>query len=268
MGYWEDRQATTQDKLTQKNVKQVEAQMRKYYASTMEKILGQFEKTYNKVFSSIEDGREPTPADLYKLDTYWQQQAQLTDELIKLGDKQAALLSKRFTEQYIAIYEALAIPGEATFNTIDKALATEMINQVWCADGETWKARIWKNTNKLKQELNQGLIDCLVAGRKTTDLKKVLQERFGVSYSRADTLVRTEMAHIQTQAAAKRYEDAGLEKYRIRGNEDDTCGTNHSGGRDCHDEDGNTYFYREMKVGVNAPPFHPNCRCCIIPVVD
>lgn len=258
MGYWEDRFSATQDKLTQKNVKQVEAQMRKYYASTMEKILGLFELTYNKVFSSIAEGKEPTPADLYKLDTYWQQQSQLTEELTKLGDKQAALLSKKFMEQYQGIYEAIAIPGETTFNTVDKAMAAEMINQIWCADGVSWSQRVWKNTSKLQQELNDTMIECLLAGRKPTELKKLLQERFNVSYSRADALVRTEMAHIQTQAAKQRYVDAGVTEVMVWASPDE---------RRC-DVCGKLHKKRYPANGKMPIPAHTNCRCCVIPIVE
>ena len=81
MGYWEERQAKTQAKLTAKTIKETEEQLKKYYRSSMERIIGQFEQTYNKVLLSIEDGREPTPADLYKLDSYWKMQGQLKNEL-------------------------------------------------------------------------------------------------------------------------------------------------------------------------------------------
>ena len=265
MGYWQNREAKAQEKLTKQSIKKVEAQLARYYASTMKKILGDFEKVYLKIFQDIKEGETPSPANLYKLDTYWQMQAQLTAELRNLGEKQAALLGANFTKHFQTIYKSLSLESEKMFATIDKTVAKEMINQIWCADGIAWSQRIWNNTAKLKQELNQGLIDCLVAGRKTSELKRVLQNRFGVSYSRANTLVRTEMAHIQTQAAAKRYQDMGIEKYQIRGNEEDTCGGH---AIDCHEMDGKEFYYREMKVGVNAPPFHPNCRCCIVPVVD
>lgn len=256
--YWEDRFLKTQDRLTQKNIKDVEAQMSRYYASTMEKILGQFEKTYLKVFSRISDDKEPTPADLYKLDTYWQMNAQLRKELERLGNKQAVLLSKNFEKQFIAIYESLAIPGEATFNSIDTAVANQMINQIWCADGKSWSERIWKNTELLQQELNDELINCLVAGKQTTELKENLQERFGVSYSRADALVRTEMAHIQTQAAQQRYIDAGITKVKVWASEDerrcDVCGKLHE----------KVY----SALGKMPIPAHPRCRCCVVPVID
>lgn len=265
MNYWAERLVKSQEKMTNKNVRQTEKQLRNYYRRTMKDVLGQFESTYNKLLSTIEDGKTPTPADLYKLDTYWQMQGQLRRELQALGDKQYVLLSKNFELHFFDIYYSFAIPGEEAFNTISTEGAKQMLAAIWCADGKTWSQRIWENIERLQETLNEGLIECVITGKKPTELKKQLQERFGVSYSRADTLVRTEMAHIQTQAAKQRYEDYGLKEYEILGNDDDTCG-NHS--VDCHEMDGKRFLYSEMTPGKNAPPFHPNCKCCIVPVVN
>lgn len=231
----------------------------------MKKVLDDFENTYNKLLLSIDEGKEPTPADLYKLDKYWQTQARLRKELTALGDKQLSLLSKQFEINFFEVYYSFAIPSSDAFTSISVEAALGMINQVWAADGKAWSSRVWENINRLQETLNEGLIDCVVAGRKTTELKNILQERFGVSYSRANTLVRTEMAHIQTMAAQQRYKDYGLSEYEILGNDDDSCG-NH--GVDCHALNGKRFSYAEMKIGKNAPPFHPNCKCCIVPVID
>ena len=118
--YWAERTAKTQERLTSKSIKDTEKQLKKYYKSSMEKILGQFEEVYLKLFLSISEGREPTPADLYKLDKYWQLQGQLKVELQKLGDKQAALMSKKFEDQYINIYNALALQDSGMFNEVDR----------------------------------------------------------------------------------------------------------------------------------------------------
>lgn len=265
MSYWAERQALAQDKLTSKNVKKTEAQLKKYYQRTMKSVLDEFEQTYNKLLLDIGEGRKPTPADLYKLDKYWQMQGQLRKELQALGDRTYVLLSKNFEVNFFEVYYSFAIPGSEAFTTISVEAAQQMLNQIWCADGKSWSQRIWENTARLQETLNEGLIDCVVSGKKPSELRKVLQERFGVSYSRADTLIRTEMAHIQTQAAKQRYEDYGLTEYEILGNDDDSCG-NH--GVDCHELNGKRFKYAEMVVGKNAPPFHPNCKCCIVPVVD
>lgn len=266
--YWAKRQAKTQDRLTQKNIVQTEKQLAKYYASTMEKIVGEFVKTYEKIFNNTIEGKEITPADLYKLDKYWQMQTQLEAELQKLGQKQSVLFLKKFQEQYKEVYESLKIMGidsTSFFNPLDKQNIEQMIQQIWCADNKSWSDRIWVNMGKLKQTLNEELVACVVAGKSPRELKQMLQHRFNVSYSQANTIVRTEMAHIQTQAAQQRYKDYGLQYYEILGNDDDTC---HNHSVDCHKMDGKRFLLNAMQSGVNAPPFHPNCRCCIVPVVE
>lgn len=265
MGYWEQRQAEIQDRLTRKKVKDVEKQLTKYYGAAAKQVIEDFENTYNKLLATIEDGREPTPADLYKLDKYWQSQSQLRKILTDLGEKQISLLTKEFELHFFEVYYSFALPSAEAFSTIDAEGARRMINSIWLADGKHFSQRVWGNTEKLLETLNDQLVHTVVAGKKTTELKHMVMERFNVSYSRADTLVRTELAHVQTVAAKQRYQDYGIQKYRILGNDDDSCG-NH--GVDCHQMDGKEFYFAEMVEGKNAPPFHPNCRCSIIPVVE
>ena len=257
-GYWEDREATAQTKLTNRSVKATEKQLQKYFNKTLEKTLDNFEKVYLKIFHSIQEGKEVTPADLYKLDKYWELQGQLKKELEKLGDKQVDLLTQRFTEHYEMIYKSLAIKGEPFFNTLNEAGARQMINSIWCADGKSWSERVWTNTNKLQEALNDNLIHCVITGAKPAELRKKLMEQFNVAYYRADSVVRTEMAHIQTQAAKQRYADYGIEEVQVWADKDerrcDVCGKLH-----------------KMRYPIHASipiPAHPNCRCCIIPVVE
>lgn len=258
MNYWQNRIINAQNNISKKNLKQIEKQLRKYYGRTMKLLIADFENTYNKLLATVGEGKEPTPADLYKLDKYWQLQGQLQKELQKLGDKQISALGKIFEIQFFEVYYAIDIEGLAAFNTLDTAIVNQMINQIWVADGKSWSQRIWDDTNRLQQALNDNLINCVVAGKKTTELKQLLQRDFGVSYNRADSVVRTELAHIQTQAAQKRYEDYGIKQVQVWADEDERrcpeCGKLH-----------------EKKFPANGPmpvPAHPRCRCCIIPVVE
>ena len=256
--YWGDRIGLAQANKTKKNIRETEKQLRKYYKSTMEKTIGQFEEIYIKLLSTTIEGREPTPADLYKLDKYWQSQAQLRRELTILGDKQTALLSKYFEENFFEIYYSLGKVGGAAFSTIDTTVVNQLINSIWCADGKSWSERIWKNNEALIQTLNDELIHCVATGKKTTELKKILQEKFSVSYTQADTLVRTEIAHIQNQAAIQRYKDAGITQVQVWSTPDErrceVCGELHK---------------KIFSISQTAPvPAHPRCRCNVVPVVD
>lgn len=257
MGYWEDRQAAAQDKLTAKSIKETEKQLSKYYSRTAQRVISDFEATLDKLFVTVGEGREPTPADLYKLDKYWQMQGQLKKELEALGNKQHNLMFEKFIKEYTEIYEAIAIKDDLYFGTISREMASQMISQIWCADGKSWSSRIWTNTEKLQQALNDNLIECVLTGKKSSELKKILQADFNVSYNRADSIVRTEMAHIQTTAAQQRYIDAGIEEVKVWADKDErrceVCGKLH-----------NTIHNIHEKMPI---PAHPRCRCCIIPIV-
>lgn len=257
MDYWKDRMSKAQDILTSKKSKAITEQIAKYYNSSMERVIQSFVKTYEKILVTSLTGREPTPADLYKLDTYWQMQAQLKEELNKLGNKELDLMSKNFIAHFQDVYDNISLPAGAAFSTISKENITRMIETIWATDGLSWSQRVWKNTEKLAETLNEELLHCVVTGKKTNELKDLLQKRFDVSFSQADTLVRTEMTHIQTTAAHKRYIDAGVSQFEVWASKDERrcefCGKLHK---------------KRYPIGVKPPiPAHPNCRCTIIPVI-
>ena len=255
--YWQDRMQAAQSKITEKNRKQIDRQLRKYYKSLAMQVITDYESVLNKVYNSVADGKEVTPADLYKLDKYWQMQQQLRGQLNKLGEKEVSLLTKIFELNYFDSYYAINIDGLTAFNTIDEAGVKQLLSRIWVADGKSWSERIWENTNLLADTLNEELVHCVATGRPATHLKKVLREKFNVSYSRADALVRTELAHVQTEAAKQRYRDYGLDEVEVWADPDertcDVCGKLHQ---------------KKYPVGATVPiPAHPRCRCCIVPVI-
>lgn len=256
--YWKDRMALSLTKVSNKNINAIERQLRHYYKRSMNSVIREFESTYDKLLATMKADQTPTPADLYKLDKYWSMQAQLRKELDKLGARQAVTFSKFFETNFFDVYWSLNVEGKRAFSTIDNAAVKQLINSVWCADGKTWSERVWGNISKLQQTLNDGLIECVVTGKKTTELKKILQNRFNVSYRQADMITRTEIAHIQTEASKQRYQDYGIEKVQFWADPDertcDQCGKLHK---------------KIYNVGQHVPlPLHPNCRCAVIPVIE
>ena len=267
--YWAERQENELNKISTKTESEINKQLDKYYSSVMRKVFEDFEATYNKLITTIGSGNPITVADIYKLDRYSKLQARLTQLCEQLGNKEVELLSKKFEEQWDEVYKKSALPSDEAFIVPSESNAKQMINSVWCADGKTWSQRVWGNVSLLQETLNEQLVHVVVAGRSTRDLRKLLQERFDVSRSQANMLINTEVNHIQTASAAKRYEDAGLKQYMVLGREEGSCIRGKKGGKvDCHKMDGKIFDYADMKVGTNAPPFHPNCRCRIKPVVD
>lgn len=258
MGYWEDRQAETQAALTRKNAEQTRKQTLKYYETCVKTLRGQFLSTYNHLITSVMDkGREPTPADLYKLNKYWVLQGQIEEELKKLGDKEIRLFQKNFLKQWEEIYNIWAAKDDIHYSTMDYQAIQMMINEIWCADGLTWSERVWTNIGKLKESLNDELINCVLTGKSPKQLRERLMYEFDVSFSRADSLIRTELSHIQNKAAEQRYIDMGVKYVQVWADKDerrcDICGKLHT----------EVFVLGRDKIPI---PAHPNCRCSIIPV--
>ena len=258
MNYWQERMANAQNAISTKTTKQIEKQLRKYYAAAAKRTIEDFESTYNKLLAQKAEGKDITQADLYRLDKYWEAQGQLRQRLQKLGEKKISLLTKYFELNFFDIYNSIAIPGLKAFNTIDDKIVNQLINSVWVADGRTFSQRVWNNIDRLVETLNEQLVYTVVTGKKTSELKNLLQERFNISYRRADTLVRTELAHIQTEAAKKRYEDYGIQYIEVLVDADH---------RTC--DECKALIGKKFPIHAAPPlPIHPNDRCTIIPVID
>lgn len=258
MAYWQDRFQASQRAIANARKKEIDKRIHRYYKNLSRQVIADYEALYNQVLLKEAAGEQISPATLYQMDKYWSMNAQLKKRLTSLGDKLTVLMAKLFEIVYIDSYEAINIKGLEAFSTVDEAAVKQVLNAVWAADGKSWSQRIWQNTTLLQQMLDEQLIHCVATGKKPTQLKNLLQERFDVSYHRADTLVRTEVAHIQTEAAKQRYLDYGIREVQFWADPDERtcpeCGKLHR---------------KKFPVGAHVPlPAHPNCRCCIVPVVD
>lgn len=127
--------------------------------------------------------------------------------------------------------------------------------------GRNYSARIWRNTDHLAQMLEDEIEAAFLSGKSVRRMANVIMDRFGVGYRAAECLMRTETSYVQNQTAAQSYRDAGCTDYEILTASDRrTCSR-------CAAQNGKRYPFTEMQAGENAPPFHPNCRCTILPVV-
>lgn len=269
MGYWQKRMAEELAAITDKTQEETQEQLIKVYKRAAKKAMKEFENLYNEVLAKVAKGKQPSVSLLYGMDKYYQQQAALKEILQQLGDKQIAVLSEEFEKQYKHVYQAIVIDnndqviaamvGDKAFSTVD---AKSAVNYIWCNDGKHFSKRVWENLEDLGATLNEELLNCVITGKKTSELQKRLMERFNVSYNRANTIVRTETARIQIQASKDRYKDYGIEEYEVLVKVDKgTCDV-------CAKFKGKRFKLADMQIGVNAPPFHPNCRDDIIPVVE
>lgn len=141
-------------------------------------------------------------------------------------------------------------------NTIDK-----VIKEPWY--GDNYSSKIWKNKDKLIMELQTNLTQAFIRGDSIDKTSKLIAERMNVAKNRARTLVNTESSYITSKATFDSYSRSGVVKqYEILATLDLRTS------KICRAMDGKVFNLSEKEIGVNAPPFHPNCRTTIVAYFD
>lgn len=126
----------------------------------------------------------------------------------------------------------------------------------------TFSERIWVNQDQLKNSLSSVLSNALIQGKNPREFIPLIRKKFDVSRCNAERLLRTEIARVQTQAQAESYEANGIDEYEyVACGLKDVCPL-------CKEMDGKTFKLKDMEIGENAPPMHPNCHCATAPHSD
>lgn len=250
--YWKNEQSKLQDELLVKSSNFIEQQLARDYSRVAKEVISDCEDLYLEM---LEDG-DMSYARLMRYDRYFKLNASINQELKRLGVREIEMLDRGMLNLYLQTGEL--ITGNPSWAIINRAFAAEAVKRVWCADGKSFSDRIWEHKTALQQELQQGIVDCVIKGSDHRKLVRTLQERFDVAHSAADRLVRTELNHIQNQGAMRGYLDAGYTHYQfISALDNRTCD-------ECEDLDGQVFAFVDAQEGVNFPPIHPNCRSNII----
>lgn len=126
--------------------------------------------------------------------------------------------------------------------------------------GKTFLGRVFDD--KMANDLKRVMLDGFVKGKRSEQMTKIVAERFEVSNSAAERLVRTESAHVVEQATLAGYTESGVEKYEYSAVLDTRTS------EICEALDGKVFPLSDAQPGVNYPPMHPNCRSTTFPVYD
>lgn len=135
--------------------------------------------------------------------------------------------------------------------------ALEYVGAYWAAGN--YKDSCWTDKARLAEVLEEQISESFLSGNSYARMARAIQDGFGVSYRKAERLIRTETSYAAGQSRKKAYQDIGWKTYVfITALDKRTCD-------DCGDLNTNqTLPLDKAEVGVNYPPVHPNCRCTII----
>ena len=171
-------------------------------------------------------------------------------ELLAMTSEEQRILFEAMTEMARAEYERLSGILGQTIEYNERSLRT-IVNASFL--NATWSDRLWDNQDALRQELDRLLNRGIVQGINPRQLARELRESFDSSIYNSERLLRTELGRLQIQVQEDSYKQADISQYEVIV-EPDGCDY-------CQSFDGKVFNVEDMEVSVNAPIFHPNCRC-------
>lgn len=135
----------------------------------------------------------------------------------------------------------------------------KILRRPWADDGQAFSERLWGAQNKLINVMQSDLLRGIISGQDTGTIGTSVAQRMGAARYSGVRLIQTETTRLIVESDKDTFEEMGIEQVEIVGTLDrNTCDT-------CGGLDGQTMKRSEALAGSTAPPFHPNCRCCIVP---
>jgi SPP1 gp7 family putative phage head morphogenesis protein len=187
---------------------------------------------------------------------------QLAKQMQELGDttvtKTTDILSEVFKESYYQTAYAID-KGKvlATLAPLKKEFVTAAVNAP--IKGVTFSKRIWSNVDDLAKRVKTDVEKALIQGQSVEKLARKIKNDFGSTAYQAKRLINTETAKVVTAAQDEIYKDSVVvQKVLFDATLDNLTSDI------CQELDG-----KEFDIDDHPEvPQHPNCRSCIIPVVD
>ena len=264
--YWQKREAEQRLRFQAKTEKEIERELKKLYAKAANNVIEEMQLIYP---SLLED--DVRANFYYRYTRYYKLMEKINKELSALGMSEIKELEEKFEVMYrYSSWKTLKGLNFSTDNKmeLEKVVQSLMDNRtswsqtVWCKDGYSGSQRVEKAMTQLQNKLEKGMSDCVLRGASKDELVKTLQSNFGVSFSEANRMARTELTYIQNQATKDSYKKAGIREYEFLAEEDSRTSDI------CADLNGQRFPIDAAVVGENYPPMHPNCRSTVLAVID
>lgn len=137
----------------------------------------------------------------------------------------------------------------------------ELANTAW--QGASLEQRMAETKAVARSQILKVLNESAQTGKTLPQVAKSVQEVQASSFGRVKRLNQTETARVITEAKADSYEASEVvSKYQIISTLDSRTS------KICRKMDGKIFNLKDKQIGVNAPPFHANCRSTDAPYFD
>lgn len=249
--YWKDRLIDNAQKAYDITEAQMIDEMKKLYSDLSKKMKQEIGTIYVKM---VED--EITKTDIWTYRRYRNLSKQLSVLAARLGMQEEAIFDKYLEEALRKIYKETYLPNTA-FEMIDETMVKQIIARTWSE--KDFSESIWDNKAAMVDQLKKSITEAAVLGKSKDKAIKEIMKKLDSTYNNTARLVRTELMHTINEGQRQRYLQGGYTKLEIIATKGERtckiCGARH--GTHIGINDGGAY-----------PPFHPNCRCTCVPVLN
>lgn len=151
-------------------------------------------------------------------------------------------------------YSMEALGFGKNFYSVNSDIIKRFVDVPW-SSGENFSKRIWNDTQKLAQYLNQDIAQGIARGDSYDRLVRQLRKRFSdVNRRDAYRLIYTEGTYVMAESTIQPFAE-DFEYYKLSPLMDKkTCTI-------CRGLADKMFKISERQPGVNFPPIHPWCRC-------
>ena len=197
--------------------------------------------------------------------------AKIWAETKKIAFQEQAISTESYTKTlkdtyYKSIYDtSKGVNQNIAFAEIPQKTIDNILNTKFY--GENYSQRVWHNTGKLANKLQEVIGEAILTGQSLDKTKKQLLQAYGIQgkpkggYYDAERLVRTETNYFANRARLQSYEEMGIKRFKFLAVLDMRTS------EICREHDGKIYNVSQAVQGENTPPLHPNCRSTTVPYI-
>lgn len=195
--------------------------------------------------------------------------AQIDYELSKLADENENLLKGYLSNIYEEGYYRTIfniekdIGYELNFAKLNTKLIEKAVSRNYnLANYSIGIKKVWQNKDNLMTILNQAIPQGLTLGYNPIKIADITSKKLKTDYNATVRLMRTEYNLLMNDAISDGYKACGINQYKISATLDNKTS------EICQAMDGEVFDVSKKEVGINYPPFHPNCRTTTIPYFE
>lgn len=226
-----------------------------YVKSDIDKIYGFIETASDEIYDLVQFGNNTPSSE----DPMFHLQVELIAEnmFANLSSAMAAIPQKLYEQGLIRLNENFNDKIENSSVIQSQILPDNEIYGIINSSLENLKTWFFDNIDSIFDGLNDNTQKSFFS-----DIWDGITNFFNEIGNKINQLIQNISSRIQTETKKIEYQLTGFGKYEIVLSENEnTC-------EKCQRMAGNVYRLNSLQIGVNAPPFHPNCRCTIVGTYD